>query len=516
MRLALIQPPIWGNLRTPWEIAYVKSFVEGLSAHEVRTFDLAPVVLPLVEALAEEVRVKVDDSFATECYLSSLGFVTSIAETYLIRLFLAGDDERSRVALRALLATKTHHRGESLERLTDVFEHTQFFRRLDQTIHELCVAVADGGYDYIGCTTHITSYGVALWTLKTAKAVRPDLMTVLSGYQASMMTQETMLRCPWVDFVVRGESEGGYLAILAHGLRKRQAIDQQPLGLSMDEMPPPDYRDLDLRQYRMISIMASRNCPYGKCVFCQEDSFWSKFRFRHPEKLVDDMELLYERHGEMQYDLVDLDIRDFAVELASSLRRRHHRFRWSGAMRAETSTEAVLGQLRDANCRSIFFGFESGSQRLLHHMRKNITPSTLEQTLRASADAGIRAKLTCIAGLPTETRSEFEMTLDFVRRNAKYIRIVLVQCFKVLTRSPIGTAIGGQPNPYGLRLQPVPELAPVADLLYSMHYEGVPSPEEAMSRFVEARGAFRDVGVDERATLLSTNPRHQRHMLGLR
>src|SRR5947209_4537894 len=82
------------------------------------------------------------------------------------------------------------------------------------------------------------------------------------------------------------------------------------------------------------------------------------------------------------------------------------------------------------------------------------------------------ATLTCIAGMPTETRAEFEMTLDFVRRNAPYVRIVLVQCFKVLTRSSIGTAMESQPNRFGLRPRAVPELSEVSTLLYSMQYEG--------------------------------------------
>jgi radical SAM superfamily enzyme YgiQ (UPF0313 family) len=289
-----------------------------------------------------------------------------------------------------------------------------------------------------------------------------------------------------------------------------------PAPHDMDAMPPPDYRDLDLADYKMISIMASRNCPHGKCLFCQEDSFWSNFRSRSATKLVDDMESLHERHGNGRFDFVDLDIRDFVVDLCRIMRERGHDYRWSGAMRADARTPDVLLAMTPTNCKSMFFGFESGSQRLLHVMRKNITLETLEATLRAATAVGLRSKLTCIAGLPTETDQEFQSTLDFVERNSEHIRLVLVQCFKLLKRSPLGVAAMLPGNPYGLTPHSIPELASVEELLYATNYEGDPPPERAVERFIEARRTFRALVVDERATLFSTNPSHRKHVLGLR
>jgi len=513
-RLAMIQPPIWGNLRTPWEIAYVKSFVESSTGCEVRTFDMGPETLPLVEAFARDVRRRVADDFETECYLSSLAFLTSIAESYLIRLF--HEEEERREPLRALLATKTHHRGDSLDRLVDLFIEAPFFAQLDERIESLCRRIADEGFEWVGVTTHITSYGIALHLAKVAKRIAPRIRTALSGYQATISAEQTLATCPWVDVVIRGESEGGYAAVLSEGVEGRAVVDRRTSPLDVDAMPTPDYRDLDLSQYKMMSIMASRNCPYGKCEFCQEEAFWSTFRHRSARALLRDMEVQYDRHGVSRFDFVDLDIRDFVVDLSAAMAAGGHGFRWSGAMRADKNTPSVLASMARTRCKGMFFGFESGSRRLLAKMRKNITPDTLEATLRAARDAGVRSKLTCITGLPTETEDDFRATLDLVERNKSDIRLVLVQCFKVLSRSPIGDALDDPENDYGLSRARVPELARVEPLLYALHYRGQPSPETAVERFVRARRAFRELGVDERAVLLSTNRRHQPHTLGLR
>lgn len=516
LRLAMIQPPIWGNLRTPWEIAYIKSYLESRGAYEVKTIDLGPEALPLVEQFGREILEQVDDSFDTETYLSSLGFITSIAESYLVRLFYSEDNPLFKEALCAILQSKTTHRGEALEMLIQAFRTAPFFEALERRFRQLSEELADEEYDYVGCTTHLTTYPIALFLLKCIKEAAPRMRTVLSGYQASMLPSETLQACPWIDFVIRGESEGGYERILSEELSERQVVDRHAEPLDMNAMPAPDYRGLDLRAYRMISIMSSRNCPYGKCTFCQEEAFWSTFRFRKPELLVNDMELQYQRHGVTRFDFVDLDMRDFVVELCRNLEQRGLEFTWSGAMRADQRSPAILRQMGPHRCKSIFWGFESGSKRLLHLMRKNITPETLEETMRTAREVGIKVKLTCITGLPTETEEEFQETLNFVQRNVDYIRLVLVQSFKALNRTPIAMAMAFPKNHYGLRPIRIEALEPIRDLLCEVPYEGMPSTEIGLQRFVKARRTFRDLGVDERAVLLSSNEKHRKHLLGIR
>ncbi|WP_182126663.1 radical SAM protein [Nitrosopumilus sp. b2] len=516
MKLTVVQPPVWGNLRTPWEIAYIKSFVESNGHHKVNTVDSSISALPLITKFALEIRRKVSDSFVIETYLTSLGFLTSIAECYLIRIFYKEHVYDYRNATRALLSTKIHLDDESLEKLTDIFCTSNFFIKFDSLLKEQCNEILLKEPDYVGCTTHITSFPIALFLLKYVKELSPNTVTILSGYQASMNARDVCDRCSWVDFVIRGESEYGYLEILENKTKVRGVYNVKNVILNMDDMPPPDYSDLNMKDYKMISIMASRNCPHGICTFCQEDAFWSEFRFKNPKLLVDEMEVQYERHGINRFDFVDLDIRDFVLPFCENLKQKKHDFKWSGAMRADKKTPPLLKKMGNANCKSMFFGFESGSARILKLMQKNITLDSLSETVKEAYNNGIRSKLTCITGLPTETWDDFQRTLNFIERNSKYIPIVLVQSFKALTRSPIGVALQKPENEYGLKLRNKPELALIQDLLYSYNYEGTPEPNEVLDRHVKARRFFRDLGVGERAVLVSSNPKHKKNLLGIR
>jgi radical SAM superfamily enzyme YgiQ (UPF0313 family) len=512
----MIQPPIWGNLRTPWEIAYIKSYLESNSPHEVTLIDLGPETLPLVKQFGEDIRRLVDDTFETETFLNSLGFISSVAEAHLIRLFYPYGSPAFHLAMYALLAGNTTHRGDALDAITENFIVNPFFASIARRFRGLSKSLANSGYDYVGCATHITSFPMALSLLKCVKQVNPHIRTILSGYQATMVANETLQACPWVDFVVRGESEKGYEWILSNKFVERQVVDLTACPVDINRMPAPDYRGLDMSNYKMISLMASRNCPHGKCAFCQENTYWSSFRFRRPELLFEDMEVQYHRHGFTRFDFVDLDMQDFVVGLSRILTQEGMPLNWSGAMRADKRAPDILRELTCNCCKSLFFGFESGSPRLLKLMRKNITLATLQDTMRAAKEMGIRVKLTCITGLPTETNEEFQSTLRFVEDHIDLIDIVLVQCFKALKHSPIAMALETSSNPYGLRPVRIDVLEPIQDFLFAVHYTGMPGPDVALQRFVIARRTFHNMGVYERATLLLNHRHRHSYLLGIR
>lgn len=514
-KLAMVQPPVWGNLRTPWEIAYVKSFLESRGLAEVILVDLSPATLPLVERFAEEILGQVDHSFETETFLTSVGFLASIAETWLIRLFYPEGSTAFRQALDALLADETTLRGDRLEALARMFRTSSFFEEMERHLREVARRLAEADLDYVGCTSHITSYPIALFLLKSIKQTDPHIRTVLSGYQATMLANETLRACSWVDWIICGESEGGYEQLFSAPGAEGRIVDRRSVPLDLNEMPAPDYRGLNMDNYKMVSLLASRNCPHGRCAFCQEGVFWSAWRSRRPDLLAEDMEVQHQRHGVTRFDFVDLDMPD-PEGLCRTLERRGLTFRWSGALRADKSAPDTLRRMMPHRCQSLFVGFESGSSRLLHLMRKNITLETLKETLQAAAEAGIRVKLTCMTGLATETEEDFRATLDFVERHVAQIRLVLVQCFRVLTRSPIGMAIQNPTNPYGLRPIRIEALERVQNLRYALAYAGEPSPEVALRRFVTARRVFRDLGVGERALLLSGGEKHKQPLLGVR
>lgn len=516
MDAALIQPPVWGNLRTPWEICYQKSFLEQ-NGYNTIALDYSIDALKPLTKFSKEIRKTVGDIFPTEVYLTSPSFLLSVAEYYLIRLFYQEEIDSFEEATKALMELRTVFRGERLIRLTELFLNNSFFNSLDMQLKEKCEKLVDMQPSYVSCTSHTITYPLALNILRIIKSLDPNITTVICGYESTMVAESTYHRCPWIDVVLRGESEKPLLQILRKKPRSRQIISNKDI-LNIDDTPPPDYTDLELSEYKRISLLGSRNCSYQKCVFCQENQFWSPFRLRNAKKLVDDMELLFERHGNPIFEFVDLGLEKFAAPLAEELERRGHEYVWSGTMRADINTPNVVRRLKKSGCESLCFGIESGSPKILKHMNKGTTPEIIASVLRETKTSGITSNVYCISGLPMETEDDFSMTLGFVEKNRDFIDMAAIQNFKALPDCPIGKDLLDGNGKWGIYHRHAPELSKIENLLCSVNFTGSPSYEDGLRREIHARRKFRELGIDMTypTTVFSPSTDCESGILGIR
>jgi radical SAM superfamily enzyme YgiQ (UPF0313 family) len=91
-----------------------------------------------------------------------------------------------------------------------------------------------------------------------------------------------------------------------------------------------------------------------------------------------------------------------------------------------------------AGCRWLGYGVETGSQSLRYRMNKKFTDENAYMTLEATHRAGIKSQINIMFGQPTETREDFALTLEFLRRVRPHIDSVLAsQSFCVLEKSTI-------------------------------------------------------------------------------
>jgi radical SAM superfamily enzyme YgiQ (UPF0313 family) len=63
-----------------------------------------------------------------------------------------------------------------------------------------------------------------------------------------------------------------------------------------------------------------------------------------------------------------------------------------------------------AGCRRIYYGWESGSQRMLDVLKKDLTPEVIIEAAKMTRRAGIWAKVYLIVGSPGETKQDIEET----------------------------------------------------------------------------------------------------------
>ena len=86
-------------------------------------------------------------------------------------------------------------------------------------------------------------------------------------------------------------------------------------------------------------------------------------------------------------------------------------------------TEAVFRMMADAGCKHVTFGIESGSQRVLEAMRKKYRIEDADMVLANAHRAGIEVTCNFMFGFPGETREDFKITLEFLKRNRENITI---------------------------------------------------------------------------------------------
>jgi radical SAM superfamily enzyme YgiQ (UPF0313 family) len=205
-----------------------------------------------------------------------------------------------------------------------------------------------------------------------------------------------------------------------------KANESKYLMENLDILPPPDYDDFSLGSYtrKSLPLVTSRGCV-NRCTFCADSPLWKIYRYRSAEKVIEEIEFLLNRYNINQFEITDSTFNGNMprLEKICDLIIKHRLpIKWSAkaTLRNEMTYE-LLCKMRDAGCCALAYGVESGSPRVLRDMRKNLNLTEAEEIIKNTSKAGIEANCFFMIGYPTETEEDFQLTLDFIRRNAPYI-----------------------------------------------------------------------------------------------
>jgi radical SAM superfamily enzyme YgiQ (UPF0313 family) len=251
--------------------------------------------------------------------------------------------------------------------------------------------------------------------------------TVFGGHHPSSLPDET-LELPNVDAVVQGEGETGMLDLLTRnrpieGLWHGRIIDD------LDTIPFP-YRVL-IRQDRTLaltekndgeriaSVLSGRVCPY-QCIFCtgDRDVFGNTVRKRSVFQVLNEMEYLVSEWKVEFIKFADAELNSKLSWLQEFCHEKIKRKKMSFGCNIHVANMDLptMKLMKEADCREIWVGVESGSPKILREMRKGITVKQVENVFRWAKVAGIRTRAYFLTGFPSETREDFEMTLDLAER----------------------------------------------------------------------------------------------------
>ena len=234
---------------------------------------------------------------------------------------------------------------------------------------------------------------------------------------------------------VSGEGEDKVAALVENGpeglagvaYRHRGEIIKsppEPIG-SLDHVLPLIPDDLGQQNVRgaNVYIETHRGC-LGSCTFCQVPRFFGRsIRSRSIENIVAEVEEM-KRLGVKRvaisggtgslFGYRNKINREAFVEMIRSLSQILGKRNLSVPdMRVDLVDETVLEAVRDYTIGWVFFGLESGSDRILRAMRKGVTVEDNLRAVELARSLGVKVGGSFIVGYPGETRQDFEETMSF-------------------------------------------------------------------------------------------------------
>ena len=321
--------------------------------------------------------------------------------------------------------------------------------------------------EVIGVTSVTMNFPKAVKIIQYCKKMAPESTTIMGGPHVTFTSEETLRDFPEVDIVVRGEGEETVRELLPalegrgslekiKGLTFRQngkirKTKARPSIPDLNLLPSPDRTLFPLSRYLAmrvpVSVLSSRGCPMD-CSFCVGHRMAGrKGRFRNPSRVVDEIESAHQLGFEEV--CIDDDLftrnRQHVFTICDELGRRGLKMNMYIFARVDTVDAILLRKLREAGCKMICFGLESGNQKILDRAHKRTTLEKARRAVELSKEAGISPFGSFVLGLPGETRETMEETHAFAQS------LGIPYGFHLLSPFP-GTKIRDRAPEYGIKI----------------------------------------------------------------
>src|SRR5579863_6138331 len=198
-------------------------------------------------------------------------------------------------------------------------------------------------------------------------------------------------------------------------------------------------RDLDFRRYNVpfllnpfISFYTTRGCP-AMCTFCLWPQTHSghRWRLRSAQDIANECRYVLDNFPGLKEIFFDDDTFNYrkarTLELCAELKKL--KFTWSCTSSVTTDYE-TLKAMKEAGCRLLIVGYETGDAQILKNIKKG---ATIEGALRFTENChklGLVVHGDFIVGLPGETRDTLRNTIDFAKRiDAETIQVSIAHAY---------------------------------------------------------------------------------------
>ncbi|MFA7059444.1 MAG: radical SAM protein [Pedobacter sp.] len=290
-------------------------------------------------------------------------------------------------------------------------------------------------FDVVGFTISSSIVYPLIKKVRQHSTFNNESLLMAGGIHATIYPEEVLNELE-LDVVCVGESEETIREIISNfesrdfagvsGLVYKKVATVvntglRPLICDLDQIPFPARHLMPIEDifmsdrlsstnFRIAHLLCSRGCPYH-CFFCanQEHSI----RYRSGKNIRKELELLVSTYKIEGFCITDdnfivnkVNIKNICKEIAPL------NLRWSSLSRVNTVDIPTLETIRDSGCFELKYGIESGSQRMLDLMNKQVTLDQIRKAINETYSVGIKIKAFIIHGFPGEN---IESTNDTIQ-----------------------------------------------------------------------------------------------------
>ncbi len=287
-------------------------------------------------------------------------------------------------------------------------------------------------------------------SIDAIKKMSPNIITIAGGPHPSGDPSGTLAHLRSLDYAFAGEAEKGFPLLLAEISKEPAKRDLKNIpGLvwksngmtnmnpktfteNLDEIAFPSWDLIKLRSYRGVPngvftrqypfapIIVTRGCPY-LCTFCSAHNIVGrKLRYRSINNVMEEIRILHEQFGIREIHIEDDNFTfnlDFAKKFCKRLIELNLPLTYScpNGIRLDRIDRELLSLMKRAGFYNIYVGIESGSSRILRHMKKKLEPDEILKKVNLIKEVGFEVSGYFMLGYPEETLEDIEETINFAR-----------------------------------------------------------------------------------------------------
>ncbi len=290
------------------------------------------------------------------------------------------------------------------------------------------------------------------------KQTYPNIKISFVGPPVTTSPDKALNECPAIDFVCRREFDFSVVEFangkplneilgvsykdketgkILHNPDRAQVTPEQ-----LDEMPWATEiynRDLDVTKYNVpfllhpyIALYSTRGCP-AQCTFCLWPQTLSghAWRKRSTDDVAAEMKQAKELFPHVKEFFFDDDTFNIqkgrTIELCEKLKPLG--ITWSCTSRVTTDFD-TLKAMKEAGCRLLIVGYESGDPQILKNIKKGATVERARDFTRDCHKLGLVIHGDFILGLPGETKESIRNTIDFAKQiDCETIQVSIAHAF---------------------------------------------------------------------------------------